>query len=347
MKTTSFLLAVSLLLLGSCSEDPELALISKMNTRDKVAQLLIAHHYNPDIDSLVCRDHIGGVIVMVSSLSEVKELLPRLKAESSIPLLTCIDAEWGAQMRLKEDFPRQLYACEVRSAQQAREVGRKIGLELDSLGIAVNLAPVADVNTNPDNPVIGFRAFSSDVETVCEYASAYAQGLHDVGIGACAKHFPGHGDTAVDSHKALPVVAHSRERLDSVELAPFKRLIAEDVDMLMIGHLSVPALDASGKPASISKPIYDFIRDSLKFDSCIVTDGLMMKGLLNMFEGDDVAASVAAYEAGADLLLGAVDVREIIDAICSKVESGEFSEDELDAKVYRVLKLKKKLQILQ
>ena len=347
MKATSFLFAISLLALCSCSEDPELALLREMNTRDKVAQLLVAHHYNPDIDSLVARDHIGGVIVMVSSLEEVNELLPRLKAEASLPILSCIDAEWGAQMRLRQDFKRQPYACEIKSVEEAREVGRRIGLELDSLGIAVNLAPVADVNTNPDNPVIGFRAFSSDVETVCEYASAYAQGLHDVGIGACAKHFPGHGDTSVDSHKALPVVAHDRARLDSVELAPFRRLIAEDVELLMIGHLSVPALDPSGKPASISKPIYDFIRDSLGFKSCIVTDGLMMKGLLNMFDGDDVAASVAAYEAGADLLLGAVDVREIIDAICSKVESGEFSEDELDAKVYRVLKLKKKLQILQ
>lgn len=347
MKATSFLFAISLLLLGSCSEDPELALLREMNTRDKVAQLLVAHHYNPDIDSLVCRDHIGGVIVMVSSLSEVNELLPRLKAEATVPLLTCIDAEWGAQMRLREDFPRQPYACEIRSAEQAREVGRKIGLELDSLGIAVNLAPVADVNTNPKNPVIGYRSFSSDVETVCDYASAYAQGLHDVGIGSCAKHFPGHGDTAVDSHKALPVLSHDMERLDSIELAPFRRLIAEDVELLMVGHLSVPALDPSGKPASISKPVYDYIRDSLRFESCIITDGLMMKGLLNMFEGDDVAASVAAYEAGADLLLGAVDVKEIIDAITAKVESGEFSEEELDAKVYRVLKLKKKLQILQ
>ncbi|MGM9788303.1 MAG: glycoside hydrolase family 3 protein [Candidatus Cryptobacteroides sp.] len=347
MKATSFLFAISLLLLGSCSEDPELALLREMNTRDKVAQLLVAHHYNPDIDSLVCRDHIGGVIVMASSLSEVNELLPRLKAEATVPLLTCIDAEWGAQMRLREDFPRQLYACEIRSAEQAREVGRKIGMELDSLGIAVNLAPVADVNTNPKSPVIGYRSFSSDVETVCEYASAYAQGLHDVGIGACAKHFPGHGDTAVDSHKALPVLPHDMERLDSVELAPFRRLIAEDVELLMVGHLSVPAFDPSGKPASISKPVYDYIRDSLRFESCIVTDGLMMKGLLNMFEGDDVAASVAAYGAGADLLLGAVDVKEIIDAITEKVESGEFSEEDLDAKVYRVLKLKKKLQILQ
>ena len=167
------------------------------------------------------------------------------------------------------------------------------------------------------------------------------------GVGACAKHFPGHGDTSVDSHKGLPVVAHDRARLDSVELAPFRRMIAEDVDMVMMGHLSVPALDASGVPSSISKPIYDLLRSDLGFNGVIVTDGLMMRGLLDMFDGDDVAAGVAAYEAGADMLLGARSVRNIIDAITAKVESGEFPMEELDAKVYRVLKLKKKLHIIQ
>ena len=174
MKKITFFLSSLLLFLSSCSEDGLHALVQSMSTRDKVAQLLVAHHYNPEIDSLVTRDHIGGVIVMVSTLEEVNTLIPRLKAESQIPLFTCIDAEWGAQMRLREDFKRLPYACEIESAEQAYEVGYKIGQEVDSLGLAVNLAPVCDVNTNPDNPVIGFRAFGDNVQQVSDFASAYA-----------------------------------------------------------------------------------------------------------------------------------------------------------------------------
>ncbi len=347
MKKSLVLLTLSLLLFGSCTNDSTLALMRGMTVREKVAQLLVAHHYDPQIDSLVLHDHIGGVIVMVSTRAEVDSLIPYLKAHSKYPLLTCIDAEWGAQMRLRKDFPRQKYACEINSPEEAFEVGYKIGLELDTLGIAINLAPVCDVNTNPDNPVIGFRAFGDDVKKVSDYSSAYARGLKEAGIGACAKHFPGHGDTSVDSHKALPTVAHDRARLDSVELAPFRRLIAEDIDMVMMGHLSVPAIDSTGVPSSISEPCYKLLRDELGYKGVIVTDGLMMKGLLNMFGGDDVSASVAAYKAGADLLLGACSVHNIIDAITQKVESGEFSEKELDEKVYRVLNLKKKLHIIQ
>ncbi len=347
MKKVSVLLVWALLLLSSCSEVGIRTMMREMSTRDKVAQLLVAHHYDPEIDSLVTRDHIGGVIVMVSTLEEVNSLIPRLKADSKYPLFTCIDAEWGAQMRLRDDYDRLPYASEIESAGQAYEVGRQIGAELKELGLAVNLAPVCDVNTNPDNPVIGFRAFGDNVQRVSDFASAYAKGLHDEGIGACAKHFPGHGDTSVDSHKGLPVVNHDRARLDSVELAPFKRMIKEDVDMVMMGHLSVPALDPSGVPSSISKPIYDLLRNELGYKGVIVTDGLMMQGLLKHFDGDDVSASVAAYKAGADMLLGACSVRKIIDAITQRVENGEFSSEELDAKVFRVLKLKKKLHIIQ
>ena len=199
------------------------------------------------------------------------------------------------------------------------------------------------MNTNPDNPVIGFRAFGDDVQSVGELATAYMKGMHSVGILACAKHFPSHGDTSVDSHKSLPIVAHDRARLDSVELAPFRKLISEGVDMVMMGHLSVPALDSTMVPSSVSLPMYDLLRKELGFKGVIVTDGLMMKGLLNMYGGDDVSASVAAYEAGADMLLGACSVRRIIDAITEKVETGVFSEHELDQKVLRVLRLKKKL----
>lgn len=350
-KLLSTLAFLFILLTPACRPDLIAELVSQMSVRDKVAQLIVAHHYDPDIDSLVVNDHIGGVIVMVSTRAEIDTLLPRLQAESKIPLFTCIDAEWGASMRMKEDFPRHPRAMSIGRSKNADslafEIGRHTALELKSLGIAANLAPVADVNTNPNNPVIGTRSFGDNPTMVAELASRYAAGLHSEGIAACAKHFPGHGDTSVDSHKALPVVPHDRARLDSVELLPFRRLIADGVEMVMTAHLSVPALDSTGTPASISKPVNDFLRDSLGFAGVIVTDGMNMKGVTSLFDGSDVPASVAAFEAGADLILAPVSCRAIIDAITAKIEAGEYPVEELDKKVYRVLKLKQKLGIIQ
>lgn len=352
MKKFLALPAAAFILVFSCSRpDPVAETVSQMNLRDKVAQLVVAHHYDPDIDSLVVNDHIGGVIVMVSTKAEIDTLLPRLQGESVIPLFTCIDAEWGASMRMKDDFPRQPRAFYVAQSPNpdslAFEYGKTTAAELSSLGIVANLAPVADVNTNPLNPVIGTRAFGDDPAVVGRLASRYAAGLHEGGVAACAKHFPGHGDTSVDSHKALPVVDHDRARLDSVELVPFRRLIGEGVEMVMTAHLSVPALDSTGTPASISKPVNDFLRDSLGFEGVIVTDGMNMRGITSLFDGSDVPGAVAAFEAGADLILAPVSCRAIIDAITAKVEAGEFPVEELDKKVYRVLKLKQKLGVIQ
>ena len=341
----AILLAFSLLL-GSCKDTLALTL-EEMSVRDKVAQLMVPQHYDPDIDSLVARDHVGGVIVMVSTKAEVDSLLPRLKASAQIPLFVCIDAEWGAAMRLKQDYRRLPKAAYIKSDEQAYEVGLAIGAQLQELGIHANLAPDADVNTNPDNPVIGTRSFGAEPQLVAERASAYARGQREPGIASCAKHFPGHGDTSVDSHLALPVLEHSRERLDSVELLPFRRLIGEGIEMVMTGHLSVPAIDPDGMPASISRPINRFLRDSLGFRGVIVTDGMGMKGVTDLFGGDQVAACVAAYSAGADLILALKQTVEVIDAITAKVESGEFPMEELDAKVYRVLRLKQSLGLLQ
>ena len=151
----------------------------------------------------------------------------------------------------------------------------------------------------------------------------------------------------MDSHQGLPVLEHSRERLDNVELAPFRALIDEGVEMVMTGHLSVPVLDPSGRPASVSRPICDFLRDSLHFQGVIVTDGMGMKGVTDYFGGDQVAACVAAYEAGADLILALKQTSEVIDAITARVESGEFPLEELDEKVLRVLRLKQRLGLIQ
>ena len=341
----ALLLAFSLVF-GSCKDSLALT-IEEMSVRDKVAQLMVPQHYDAQIDSLVARDHVGGVIVMVSSKAELDTLLARLKASAGIPLFICMDAEWGAAMRLKEDYKRLPKAAYIKSDRQAYEVGLAIGTQLRELGIHANLAPDVDVNTNPDNPVIGTRSFGAEPLLVAQRASAYARGQREAGIASCAKHFPGHGDTALDSHLALPVLEHSRERLDSVELLPFRRLIADGVEMVMTGHLAVPALDASGMPASVSRPINSFLRDSLGFQGVIVTDGMGMKGVTDYFSGDQVAACIAAYRAGADLILALSRTVEVIDAITARVESGEFPMEELDEKVYRVLRLKQSLGLIQ
>ena len=339
------LLAFSLFL-GPC-KDSLAQCPQQMSLRDKVAQLMVPHHYDPDIDSLVARDHVGGVIVMLSSKAEVDSLIPKLQASASIPLFVCMDAEWGAAMRLKQDYKRLPKAAYIKSDEQACEIGKTIGGQLRELGIHANLAPVADVNTNPDNPVIGTRSFGADPVLVSSRACAYARGQRDAGIASCAKHFPGHGDSSVDSHQALPVLEHSRERLDSVELLPFRHLIDEGVEIVMTGHLSVPALDPSGTPASVSAPVCTFLRDSLGFQGVIVTDGMGMKGVTDFFAGDQVAACVAAFTAGADMILALTHTRQVIDAITALVQSGEYPLEELDAKVLRVLELKRKLGIIQ
>lgn len=339
------LLAFSLFL-GPC-KDSLAQCPQQMSLRDKVAQLMVPHHYDPEIDSLVARDHVGGVIVMLSSKAEVDSLIPKLQASASIPLFVCMDAEWGAAMRLKQDYKRLPKAAYIKSDEQACEIGKTIGGQLRELGIHANLAPVADVNTNPDNPVIGTRSFGADPVLVSSRACAYARGQRDAGIASCAKHFPGHGDSSVDSHQALPVLEHSRERLDSVELLPFRHLIDEGVEMVMTGHLSVPALDPSGTPASVSAPVCTFLRDSLGFQGVIVTDGMGMKGVTDFFAGDQVAACVAAFTAGADMILALTHTRQVIDAITALVQSGEYPLEELDAKVLRVLELKRKLGIIQ
>ena len=352
MKKQSIIFAfLFVLLMPACRPDPLAEMVSQMSLRDKVAQTIVPQHYNPDIDSLVAVDHIGGVIVMVSTKAEVDTLLPRLQAESQIPLFTSIDAEWGASMRMWDDFPRHPKAGEIAKGPNpdslAYEVGRAAALELRSMGIYANFAPVVDVNTNPLNPVIGVRSFGDDTQTVSDLASQYAKGLHSAGVAACAKHFPGHGDTSVDSHKALPVILHDRARLDSVEFPPFRRLIAEGVEMVMVGHLSVPALDSTGVPASISKTVYDFVRDSLGFEGVLVTDGMNMKGLTSMFGGSDIPGCVLAYLAGADMIITPIHCHEIINQIVEKVEAGEYPIEEVDKKAYRVLKLKQKLGIIQ
>ena len=355
MKISGKLLLMSILLSAaafpagaqSLSED----LLGKMTRRQKIAQIIIEAIDSGGSDSLVARqvqyvkEGLGGIIVMDDDLVANMNLVNYLQQYAAIPLLVSIDGEWGASMRYREftQFPRAMQLGALTDPQLVYEVGRAIGEELSELHIFANYAPVVDVNNNPKNPVINTRSFGEDREKVAAFGSAYMRGMKDAGVAGSAKHFPGHGDTDVDSHKGLPVLTFGRSRLDSLELYPFRRLIADGVDMVMVGHLSVPALDPTGTPASISKPIVTgLLREELGFDGIIITDALGMQGVA----AGGVDAAYAAYEAGADILLMPNDAEAAIRDIDQAIEKGKMTEADLDARVLKVLKLKERCGML-
>lgn len=321
-------------------------LMETMSTRQKVAQLImvVAESYDTGErraaqDTLVQEEGIGGVIVMDDGLVNCVTRLNELQSISSIPMLVGIDGEWGPSMRFREFpfFPRQMQLGALPSSELVYKMGRAVGRQCRMAGLHVNFAPVVDININPANPVIDTRSFGEDRELVAEYGAAYTRGMQDAGIYACAKHFPGHGDTDVDSHRGLPVLTFTRERLDSLELYPFRRQIREGVAMVMMGHLSIPALDTT--VSSISRPIVTgLLKEELGFDGIVITDALGMKGVSAGRKPAEV--TLAAYKAGVDILLMPGEVRESIDLITEAVENGSLSADDLDARVRKVLMLK-------
>lgn len=326
-------------------------ILSGMTLREKIAQIIIVSVDSGDREKQndaayrLASQGLGGVIVMDDKLTSNLELINRLQAQARIPLLVSIDGEWGASMRYYEyeAYPRAMQLGALNSPKLVYEVGAAIGKELREINVFANYAPVADINNNPANPVINTRSFGQDREKVAEFASAYMQGMRDNGVFGSAKHFPGHGDTDVDSHKGLPVLTFDRNRLDSLELYPFRRMIEDGVEMVMIGHLSVPALDPSGTPASISKPIITgLLRNEMGFKGIIITDALQMKGLTSDY--DD--ASVEAYKAGADILLMPLDAEATIDKMEAAFKKGELNEKELDWKVLKVLDMKRRAGML-
>lgn len=322
-----------------------------MTTRQKVAQLIMAAtevKYVPGepgiLDTLVGQEQIGGFMILrKDSLKTAAGLTEHLQSISRDPLLVSIDGEWGMAMRIYDypAFPRQEYLGHLDDEDMVYRMGRSVAEEMKNFGVAINCAPVIDVNNNPDNTVIGTRSFSDDPEVVSRLGIAYMKGMMDGGVIPCVKHFPGHGDTSVDSHKALPVIPHSRERLDSIELRPFRDAIAAGAPMVMVGHLSVPALDPSGVPASISeKIIKGVLKEELGFRGLVITDALNMSGVLDFCDGSGPKAALAAYKAGVDILLMPVDPVGCIDLIESAVLSGEVDIDDLNARVRRILELK-------
>jgi beta-N-acetylhexosaminidase len=334
--------------------------ISNMTLEQKVGQLFALTSkgttVSPETRQLVAEKKLGGVFLNIDSLQDpeqVKRLTDDLQREAltngaGIPLFISADFVAGAGCKLKGGavhFPKNRAIGAAGDERLAYESGRVTAEESLAMGVNFNYSPVTDINNNPDNPVIGTHSFGDDPESVSLLANAVIRGYQDHGLIATAKHFPGHGDTNIDSHYDLPVLTFDRERLEKFELEPFRRAIAAGVEAIMIGHISVPALDSTGMPASLSYEMTTrLLREELGFQGLIVTDGLSMKGITNRYSMEE--ACVRALQAGADILLGTARSHEealsMVETVMAAVAGGDISEARIDESVARILAVKEK-----
>lgn len=327
------------------------ALVQQLSVREKVAQLIVLEiSREPDDetrarqDSLVRDWGVGNLIVMRGPIGPFVERLNELQSLAQLPLLVATDAEWGAAMRFSEylPYPRQRILGRLEGRRALRllyQMGRNVGRELRDLNIYVNYAPVVDVCPDPYDPSDGQRSFCGDPALVAAYSAAYMHGMQDEGIYACAKHYPGHGATTVDSHFQMPVVELDRAQLDSVGLVPFQHLINEGIAMVMVAHMSIPALDLTGVPMSISAPcMKGLLREEQGFQGTVITDAVGMQGVAA--GRTPLEVNLAVYRAGADMILMPDDIPATITAIADSVACGAWPMEELDAKLRKVLMMK-------
>jgi len=325
--------------------------IKQMTLDEKIGQLfMVAAYSNKDeahtkeIEDLIRNYKIGGLIFFQGSPLKQAYLTNYYQEISTYPLFIGIDAEWGLDMRIKPSmkYPYQLTLGSLDNDSLIYEMGKQIGLQLKTLGIHINFAPVADINNNPANPIINFRSFGENKYKVAEKAWAYANGMQDVGVLACAKHFPGHGDTDSDSHKELPVIPYSRERLDSLELYPFQYLIRRDIAAVMLGHLYVPSLDnRPSRPSSLSKTVVtDILKNEMEFRGLAITDAMNMKGVRNAFPAGK--GELEAFLAGNHIILFPENIPSAIEQIKKAIKDGSISIEELNTRVMEILKWKER-----
>ncbi|MCK4638129.1 MAG: serine hydrolase, partial [Bacteroidales bacterium] len=326
------------------------SVFNSLSTDERIAQLLIVRANNPGedyfdhIDKYIKDYNIGGVTFFKSSPLKQALQTNYWQSIAKTPLFISIDAEWGLGMRLDStiSFPFQITLGAIKNDSLVYEMGSEIAKQCKRLGIQMNYAPVVDINCNPKNPVINSRSFGEDRTNVSDKGLAYMKGLQDNGIIAVAKHFPGHGDTETDSHKTLPIVNHSKERLDSLELYPFKKLINNGLDGIMIAHLYLPSYESQENTATtLSKPVVTgILKDKMDFKGLIVTDALDMKGVTKYFKPGNI--EVKALEAGNDILLLPSDVPKAIKKIKKAVKKGIISQSDIDEKCKKILKFKYK-----
>ena len=359
MKKTFIMLLMSALSLSMWAGNPALiyqrsmaknqqwvdSVYNTLSDRERAAQLFIpmvdprsGATSKATISKWVKTEKMGGLLFSKGSMEEYATMTNYAQSIADVPVLMSFDGEWGLSMRIKDTprFPYNMGLGAISDEKLLYEYGREMARECRLLGIHVNFAPVLDVNSNPSNPVIGYRSFGEDPARVSRLGIAYSRGLEEGGVMSVSKHFPGHGDTSVDSHKALPTVSHDRTTLNMVDLLPFNQYIDARLSGVMVGHLSVPALDKTGTPASLSKVITtDLLRDKMGFEGLIFTDALAMKGA-----NSSINNCVAALMAGADVLLGSSSPSKDLDAVMAALKSGKITSKMIETRCKKVLAYK-------
>ena len=338
---------------GLTFRDPEThwidSVMATLSLEQRIAQLMVvrvpldmsdkqARHFSDSVNSF----GVGGVCFFAGTADRQASMTRRFQKDAKVPLLVCIDGEWGLGMRLKDmySFPRnaQFGKLPPDADSIVYRMGEEIGRQCREMGIHINFAPVVDINSNPKNPVIGTRSFGTDRERVAQLGIMYALGLQSQGVMACAKHFPGHGDTDKDSHLELPVINHTKDYIDSVDTYPFRRLIEAGVASVMVAHLQVNAID-SKLPSSLSPAIVGgLLKRELGFNGLVITDGIDMKGITNTYSGGE--AELLALMAGSDLIILPPDLPASIARIKTSAENDSTVRAIVDANCRRVLKAK-------
>jgi len=342
------------------SEEDELWVnktLESMTLYDKCAQTFMPAVFGKTLDQqskefqfaleMVKIHGIGGVVISTGDVEETASMIAELQKNSKIPLLVSADFENGIGMRMKASntFPHNMALGSTYNPDFAYETGKATAIEALMLGVNINLAPVADVNSNPENPVINLRSFSEDKDVVTEFCLSFVEGSLEGGVVPIAKHFPGHGNTKTDSHIDMPVIKGSKEILMENELKPFISLIENKVPAIMTGHLNVPAFESDNKiPASLSYNIITkLLKEQLGFKGLIMTDALDMKAVTNYYSNSE--ACVMAFKAGNDILLMPPSIRDGITSIYDAVKSGKISEERLNESVKKILTLKRWLKL--
>jgi beta-N-acetylhexosaminidase len=314
-----------------------------MSVDEKVGQLFMPvaepnSSWRGRIAEYIRDQKVGGLLFSKGRLAEQADITNFAQNESRIPLLISLDGEWGLAMRLTDAprYPRNMIVGAITDESVVEMYGKEVARQCRAMGIHVNFAPSVDVNSNPNNPVIGTRSFGENAHRVARHGIAYSRGLESGGVMSVAKHFPGHGDTSEDSHLTLPTISHNRARLDSVELLPFKEYIDAGLAGIMIGHLNVPALKTNGMPSSLSQEVgVNLLKDELGFTGLTFTDGMAMKGV-----SEQPNMSVKALLAGNDIVLGVVNQKREFEQVKRAVEDGTIPNAMLEEKVKRVLAYK-------
>ncbi len=319
---------------------------NSLSQDEKLGQLFIVALYTNkgeefinQIRNIVKNEKIGGLILMQDDAAREINLVNEFQSQSKVPLMIGMDAEWGVFQRIAKahKYPWAITLGAIQDKNLITEMSAKIAEDCKRMGINWDFAPVVDVNTNPNNPIIGNRSFGSDVNNVVNSALAYSNGLQDNRILAAIKHFPGHGDTDKDSHLDLPVVSHNLERLEKIEIAPFKALMNKGIGGVMVAHLYVPSLEnEKGIPASVSKKIVTgLLKEKLGYKGLIITDALNMGAVANKFKAGELDAM--AFKAGNDLMLFSQDVATGKKLIQKAIDNGEIQQNRVEESVKKIL----------